>query len=398
MATENDLIAAEATPPSLSAIAVVRLSGRGASKAVETAMGLPEGRLRGMRRAMGDLGGIDSVVAVSWPRGKSYTGEEMVDIMCHGIPGISSAIVSRLESLGARKAGPGEFTRRAWMNGRVTAVDILSLSARIAGQACEAGAAGDIPGVLDLLLEEVEAVIEFEEDHGEGSLEALQERIAEAAVQAAAARKELRLMEILPRLYIMGPVNAGKSTLFNCLCGSERALVTDVPGTTRDGARATVLLSGRRVEIVDTAGTGGDDLDGRALEIALAGMRGSDRIAWLDPREIPPPPQLVRNRRTMLFHSRADEERGPAAWPLLSAATGEGIEKVMEFALESEATNPSSSMERIEALLSSALESARLQDLALSAECIREAIGELRREQDWGSAVERALERFCVGK
>lgn len=395
----SDLIAAQATPEAVSAISLVRLSGRGASRIVESIMGLPEGRLRGMRRSVGDFDGIDHLVAISWPEGRSYTGEEMVDLMCHGSPGTPSAVLNRLIVAGARQAEPGEFTRRAWLNGRLTEMDVLTLSARFRSLECS-GRAKDLNDRLGLLMVRTEAMIEFEEEHGIEGEVPMEELLKQAIGTAEEAAETTGRIEVLPRVFIMGPVNSGKSTLFNRLCGETAAIVSETPGTTRDGAERTVIIRGRAVRVCDTAGTGGDELDGLALDIAMAARRTGDRILWLDPKMEEPPDGILANHPAMKLASLSDRIGGTTlpGWHRLSTLRGTGLSAIEEFITAPEAGSPAIRLWKAADLLKQALSAWEGNDLALSAELITMATEELNAKERGSLAVERALDAFCVGK
>lgn len=398
MIEQNDLIAAVATPEAVSAIAVIRLSGIGATEAVEKLMDLTPGRLNGMRRVVGDFAGIDNLVAVSWPRGKSYTGEEMVDLMCHGAPGIPAEILAELERAGARRAEPGEFTRRAWLNGNLTEMDVMLLSAAYRNIRVE-NPSGIISS-LNLLLAETEALIEFGEEHEIGNTDEIKKLLEEAGTVISSIGDKLARLEILPRVFIMGPVNAGKSTLFNILCGKKAALVSEVPGTTRDGAEQTIFIRGRQVNLCDTAGTGGTGLDGIALEIAIERISDGDRILWLDPMQEEPPEWITANRSVMKVASRNDESGTvpEAGWHPFTAVSQKGIEEIISFITSLEKGSPSSVFIESHKKLCLAENAYENGDLALVSELVNGIMEDLNSPSSGPRAVERALEMFCVGK
>lgn len=399
MDCSSDLIAAKATPEAVSAISLVRLTGRGASRIVESIMGLPEGRLRGMRRSVGDFDGLDHLVAISWPEGRSYTGEEMVDLMCHGSPGTATAVLNRLLEAGARQAEPGEFTRRAWLNGRLTEMDVLTLSARFRSLECTDNAK-DLRDRLGILIMRTEAMIEFEEEHGIEAEDPIEDLLKQAILTAEEAAEITGRIEVLPRVFIMGPVNSGKSTLFNRLCGETAAIVSDTPGTTRDGAERTVDVRGRAVRICDTAGTGGDELDGMALDIAVATRRKGDRILWLDPAMEDPPGSIIAEHPSMKLASLCDISGTQTlpGWHRLSTLQGTGLSAIEEFITAPEGGSPARRVWRAADLLKDALSACEGNDMALAAEILRMATDELNTTERGSLAVERALEVFCVGK
>jgi len=399
MEQQNDLIAALATAQAVSAIALVRLSGKGASAVVEKLMKLKSGALTGRKRAVGDLAGIDYLVAISWALGKSYTGEEMVDLMCHGSPGTAARVLEVLEKNGARLAAPGEFTRRAWLNGRLSSLDVLTLSARYStgGQKVKSS---DLSEELSELTSELEGFIEFNEDHEVSDGSQITILLQSMKRRAKNLADTVRSTEILPRIFIMGPINAGKSTLFNRLNGKETVVVSSKPGTTRDGATRIVPLSGRYVEISDSAGCGGVELDSEAYALQERSLKSPDRIVWLDPYCYPPPVKLTENHEVLKCCSLAD--KAPAeckpGWLPVSSVSGLGVDKVIDFILTADLESPSWRLERMTSLLEDAISAAGSNDIALVAEIVSDVLREANMPQRYGDAVERALERFCVGK
>lgn len=397
MEKQSELIVALATPEAVSAISLVRLSGKGASKTVEKLMRLETGKLTGRKRAVGDLAGIDKLVAISWPAGRSYTGEEMIDLMCHGSPGTARRIIEELEKEGARIALPGEFTRRAWINGRLTALDVLTLSARYRNKK---GKETDLSAELKELKSEIEGMIEFNEDHeisGEDQVGVLLKRSKKKTEDLVL---EVRRAEILPRVFLMGPVNAGKSTLFNKLLGEEVVLVSSIPGTTRDGAKRTVSMSGRNVELCDTAGCGGESLDSKALKIVMESMKSGDRIIWMDTKCVLPENNLAESHEFLKVCSKSDRQKESVkeGWIPVSSATGEGMKDVIEFITATEKESPSWRLERMAELFEEAIEASKSNDMPLAAEIVSEILREAEEPEKCGDAVDRALERFCVGK
>ncbi len=392
---QSDLIAAKATPDATSAIAVVRLSGRGASNTVEEIMNLSAGSLHGRKRVVGTIAGAGKVVALSWKEGRSYTGEEMVEIMCHGIPGTTTEIMKLLEMKGARSAEPGEFTRRAWLNGKLTDTDILLLSARFRN--IPAGKTEQLAEEITDLLTETEALIEFSEEHMAADPDQIENNLCRLKKSAEEMKVRIEEIEIMPRVYIMGPVNAGKSTLFNLLCGEKAAVVSEVPGTTRDGAARQIFIQGRNIDLRDTAGTGGTVLDGEALSISLQTVRPEDRVIWMDHAQ--KEPDRIYSNKVIKIFSKNDEGREPSkGWISFSSFTGNGIEKIKQFITEPEDYSPSWKIGIVLKKIEDALRSSQHQDMALAAEQLKDALSVMNQGEALSAAVERALDSFCVGK
>ncbi|NDY56067.1 tRNA uridine-5-carboxymethylaminomethyl(34) synthesis GTPase MnmE [Desulfovibrio sulfodismutans] len=313
---DRDMIVARATPPGAGGLAVIRLSGRGCR---QTALALFRSSrpnftdLRPYRLHHGHLHTpdgrrIDEVLAAFMPGPGSYTGEDTVEISCHGGPATAAAIVAACIAKGARPAGPGEFTLRAFLNGRMDLSQAQAVAELIAAatpvQADMAlarldGAMGRLARELRQGLEALRAGVCLAVDFPEEDVECLSRE--EFAARAADVSDRIRkLLEANRRarpfregasVVLFGRVNAGKSRLFNALLGRERAIVTGVPGTTRDYLEETLDLSGMPVRLTDTAGLRetGDEAEAvgrdrgekrvKAAELALFVVDGAHPLA-----------------------------------------------------------------------------------------------------------------------
>jgi len=275
----NDTIAALSTPLGRSALAVVRLSGpdavavadrvfRGSAGALALA---PPRTLRHGHAVGPDDAVIDEVLAAVLPGPASYSGETMVEITCHGGDWSSSRLLGALLEAGARAARAGEFTERAFLNGRIdlaqaeAVADVIHAESELAHRLAARQVAGALSSGLSAiaeplrdLLAEVEARVDFAEDVGESALPG---HVARGLAEAGAALDALleganlgRKAREGARLAIVGRPNVGKSSLFNALLGEDRAIVTALPGTTRDAVSERLDLAGIPVRLVDTAG------------------------------------------------------------------------------------------------------------------------------------------------
>lgn len=269
----SDTIAAIATPPGAGGVGIVRISGPAAHDIAHALTGTVLAPRVAKLVRYADAGGetIDRGLALHFPKPRSFTGEDVVELHAHGSRIVLAELVARCVALGARHARPGEFSERAFVNGKIDLVQAEAIADLIAaGSQAQARAAlrsldGEfsrrVATLLDALIRlriHVEAAIDFPEEEidflGEprvlADLRALRAAVAETL---EAARCGQKLREGL-HVVIVGRPNAGKSSLLNALAGADRAIVTEIPGTTRDVLRETVAFDGIELTLADTAG------------------------------------------------------------------------------------------------------------------------------------------------
>ncbi|MDR1665775.1 MAG: tRNA uridine-5-carboxymethylaminomethyl(34) synthesis GTPase MnmE [Puniceicoccales bacterium] len=293
-----ETIVALSTPHGESGIAVVRLSGPMCGPMAQSIFGRPSLLPRhchhgSYRDKDGQI--LDSVLYVYFPQGHSYTGEEMLEISTHGNPFIVRKIIHDLVERGGRHAEPGEFTRRAFLNGKIdlcqaeAVADLIHAQSERDLKAAQRQLNGEfsryLQDLMDSLVKDlalVEAFLDFpEEDLPEESLQNLNEEIS------SALRTMERLLETHRRrppseirTVIAGPPNAGKSTLFNILLGQARALVSPTPGTTRDFIGESISLGSYGLRLVDTAGIRetSDETERQGIEKTREQLSSADLI------------------------------------------------------------------------------------------------------------------------
>ena len=426
---DSNTIAAVATAPGRGGVAVVRVSGPDAFHVAEKVSGRPvePGRIavRSFRLASGELADRGVLLAFAGPA--SYTGEDVVELQCHGGSVTPRRVLDACLAAGARIARRGEFTERAFLNGRM---DISAAEAVIDLVDARTGRAADdalarLEGartranreIYDMALSlsvRLEHALDVDEsDMTESYLEKID---GDFTALRAAVRKALsgahggRLLRQGALVVLAGPPNAGKSSLMNALLGEMRAIVSDMPGTTRDSIEEGLDIGGWPVRLVDTAGLR-DCADGVEAEgVRRAGLLAAraDIVLALDGPGFRHEPESCAER-TISVHSKCDLGRGPGL--NVSAKTGEGLDMLRaEIARRLDAlagdggeTGPAPG-ERELSLLEEALRhlgDGRFCDMAVAANAARaaaDALGRLSGAVYSDDLLDALFSRFCVGK
>ena len=454
----SDLIAAISTAPVPAAIGILRLSGPGALEAVDrvfrAARGGPMAAAPDRKLVYGTLldgqgSPIDQVLATVSRGPNSYTGEDTAELQCHGSPMVLTLGLEALCAAGARPAGPGEFTRRAFLNGRLDLPQAEAVGDLLEARtdAAVRTAAGQLGGALSRRVEAVynglvdlmahfHAVLDYPDEDidplTQGQLSQTLTR-SETALEALLAtfRRGQLLRQGVPAV-ILGKPNAGKSSLLNALLGYDRAIVTDVAGTTRDTVEEKVQVGHVLLRLCDTAGLRdtGDAVErlgvqrtrdaARQAALALLVLDGSRPLTAEDEDAIATaaavPRQLVIVNKTDLpagVEPAALSQRFGQVYPL-SAATGEGVDALCRAVealypagrqaqgeLLTNARQADAVARSLEAVRSArrALEDGMTPDVVLTdAEAALEALGELNGKRIREDLVQTIFSRFCVGK
>lgn len=365
----HDTIAAISTAAGRAGLAVVRVSGPDA-RAMAEATGFPE--LEARRATYGRLrhpeggGLVDRVVATLYASPASYTGEDVVEIGCHGGVLGPQLVLDAVTAAGCRPAEPGEFTRRAFLNGKM---DLLQVEAtqdlvearsgalhRAALFQLERGLSRRVEELRERLVEILALLaydIDFPEEDDGPVDPARITRAAEDLLDGLAGllrhAPEGELLREGALTVIAGRPNAGKSSLFNALLGVERAIVTEHPGTTRDAIEATVAVEGYPFRLVDTAGLrdGGGAVEELGIEVARGYLERADLVLFCveasrrltaDERgfleELEGPGRVVRLRTKADLTGGGSDATGDGGWLAVSARTGKGMAALRRRLLE----------------------------------------------------------------
>ncbi len=295
-------IAAVATASGRGAIGIVRLSGdRARDIATRIVKQLPPPRYAALRHFYReDKDTIDRGLIIYFPGPASYTGEDMVEFHTHGGPAVIRELMQTLYAAGAVPARPGEFTERAFLNGKLdllqaeAVADLISVSTQRGLRSANLAITGhfsntinSIAAQLKNIRAELEATIDFgdeasvnvEVDH---LINPLLSVTADVSLLLERAHKGARLARGV-RVVLVGPPNVGKSTLLNALSGQERAIVSDVPGTTRDVLSTEIDIGGVLITLLDTAGlrVAREEIEREGIRRALKEVQAADLILWL---------------------------------------------------------------------------------------------------------------------
>lgn len=346
--SERDTIFALSSGQPPAAVSVIRISGSKAHQAGERIAGtLPPSRSAAVRELRNPGSGelLDEALVLRFDSPASATGEDIVEFQCHGGRAVVDSIIGALTSLpGLRSALPGEFTRRAFESGRIDLTEAEGLADLIEAETqsqrrsaialAEGGLrkqVGDWQARLLSLSAEAERAIDYDEDDG-GVEPALSSDCASLAseLQEWLDRPPVERLKGGARVVVAGPPNSGKSSLLNAIAGEERAIVTDIAGTTRDHIELPLALDGIPLLLTDTAGLRetADAVERIGVERTSKLIETADILLWLgDLDSVPEHP------RTILVHSKADlpeREAIPKGAFAVSAINGQGLAELLQ--------------------------------------------------------------------
>ena len=446
----TDTIAAIATPAGPGGIGVVRVSGPRALAIAQAFLGRRPKPRFAHRCRFRDGGGelIDDGLLLAFPGPKSFTGEDVVELQAHGSPVLLAALLRRCVELGARLARPGEFSERAFLNDKLdlaqaeAVADLIAAGSESAARAAMRSLDGEFSRRVDALARQlvelrvyVEAAIDFPEEEID-FLRTDEVRARFAAIDLslhellAGARRGQRLRDGL-NVVILGAPNVGKSSLLNALAGHDRAIVTAIPGTTRDVLREHLSVDGLPITIIDTAGLREtrDEVESEGIARANREARRADLVLWVEAPEIRDPGPGARDSEEpgsrpprLTIHNKLDltggepriERREDGVHVHLSAKTGAGLDLLRQALLQhagladGSVGDFSARARHVEALVrcQEQLASARAHALTtgdgeLAAEDLRlahEALGEITGRFRADDLLGQIFSSFCIGK
>jgi tRNA modification GTPase len=349
-----DTIVAPATPVGRSALAIVRIDGPLSAAILEKLAGVqPPARVAALTYIHYSGEPLDECIAVRYVAPHSFTGNDLVELILHGSPVIVESVIRAAVELGARAAEPGEFTERAVLNGKLDLVQAESIAdvinARTSLQAKLSLA--NLEGVLSRratairesllsLISRLEAALDFSEEGYEfvtrdDAIQQLDAAISEALVLLETFRRGRATTAGLSAV-ILGRPNAGKSTLLNRLVGSDRAIVTPIPGTTRDIVRETIEVGGLPVTFADTAGLrhSGDAVESIGIERARRAAETADILLYLIDASLglsdEDGDEIARLRDPIVIYTKIDVAPAPAGAIGISVTADRGMRELLD--------------------------------------------------------------------
>ena len=344
-------IVACSTPPGVSGIAVVRISGKDAIKNISAFVkDNPFNEKTPLSKVcfLVDKDGLifDEAVITSYVKPNSYTGENLVEISCHGNPNIVSKIIDLSVESGSTLAEPGEFTKTAFLNGKLDLSEAESVSAIIHSKSITGAKAGvkNLKGGLSNKINSVKsslvsvvANLEFNLDISEDDLQPnlleSSKKVVRVAIESLGgfllAFRETKMFQAGASVVILGPPNAGKSTLFNCLVNKNQSIVTDVEGTTRDVVEKNIDINGLPVLLKDTAGIRepGDSVEKIGVERSFVEAKEADLVIVLNDSEL-----VFNDSKHLYVFNKSDIASPDKEYDLsISAKTGDNIQELKKL-------------------------------------------------------------------
>ncbi len=445
-----DVIAAVATPPGRGGVGIVRVSGESLGPIVAGVIGRPLApriaTAAAFRGANGET--LDQGIALFFPAPASYTGEDVLELQGHGGPAVLALVLRRCLDLGARLAEPGEFTKRAFLNDKIdlaqaeAVADLISATTTAGVRAAARSLVGEFSREVRVLLDQlvdlrvfIEAILDFPEEELDflraGDIADKIQRMQKILEALLARSRPGRLLLEGLQVVLIGQPNVGKSSLLNQLVGEDRAIVTPVPGTTRDAIYSSVEVEGIPLHVIDTAGLREteDAVEQIGIARTWAEIERADLALVITDARAPQHPDddaivarldaslprvIVRNKIDLTEVAPRRASSGGAAEIWLSAKTGNGLDllrrAILDVAGAGEDTHGAflARERHLRALLSAqehlALAATHLTStpaLELCAEDLRQAhdaLGEITGAHTADDLLGAIFSRFCIGK
>jgi len=446
MINHNDTIAAVSTPPGIGGISVIRISGVDCTKILEKIFksNLSAKEMQSHHIYYGkifdDNSLIDEVLVSVFKKPNSFTGEDVLEISCHGGSFVTQRVLQTILRNGARHAEKGEFTKRAFLNGKIdlteaeAVIDLIQASTKHSLESALFQLEGKLHHAIKLILDDISTIrseIELDIDFSDQGLEhkkyedyliVLKEIKTKIGRLISSAQEGLILHDGY-RVVIAGPPNAGKSSVFNKIIENERAIVTEIPGTTRDYIEEDIALEGYLIKLFDTAGLRerADEIERFGIEKAYKILKNAHLILWIEDCTVSRETSIpsfegtklisVMNKSDLIEKKEIEVEESI----FVSAKTGNGINRlkqeiiknvdIQKFDLTGGIITNSrqlSAAEKSLKAINQAIETTEAEkglefiafDLHEASEYLEEIIGKISSED----IINSIFDRFCVGK
>ncbi|WVH09017.1 MAG: tRNA-5-carboxymethylaminomethyl-2-thiouridine(34) synthesis protein MnmE [Fluviibacter phosphoraccumulans EoVTN8] len=442
----NSPIAAIATAPGRGGVGIVRLSGAGLASWIQSLTGKPQSasfaqpRIATLTQFLDDAGQVlDEGLLIYFVGPHSFTGEDVIELQGHGGPVVMQLLLSRCLDLGARLAEPGEFTRRAFLNGKLdlaqaeAVADLINASTATAARSAVRSLQGDFSRAIDALMDPLielraltEATLDFPEEEVDFlksiQAEARLQNICEALGTVQASARQKKLLQDGLTVVLIGQPNVGKSSLLNALAGEDLAIVTPVAGTTRDVVRAHLQIEGVPLHVIDTAGLHetsdeverlGIERTWKEIEKADVAVLLTDAQHGLTAAEEVIIARLPEGTTRVIVQNKIDLAAGAVTGAdvvAISAKKGTGVDRLRARLLQIASWQPGESLfiarERHLRALSEAAEhlataAATLSALEIFAEELRlahKALQSITGEYTPDDLLGAIFSKFCIGK
>lgn len=437
MNDSNTTIAAISTPHGIGAIGIVRISGPDAASIADKVFQSQAGSVSDFspnRMVVGDIISDrikEHCMLAYFKAPRSYTGEDMVELYCHGGIKLMDSVLKLVINAGARPALNGEFTKRAFLNGKLAlsdaegVIDMINAESEAAINAGYRLMSGRLSSEIRRLTDRLQNAVSGLEAALDYPEELEEDTRAEAAIIIEEALKDLyglyetaesgKMIKYGINAAIIGPPNAGKSSLLNAILKEDRVIVSEIAGTTRDTVSESVEIKGNRINFIDTAGIrkSGDYIEKQGVERAYKAISGADIVIKVVDATTNEIIESDPNKTTITVYNKTDISKAPKGAFAISAKTGKGIDRLLEKILELKTSGKSEGGEiitnirhvdaikrAIDSLIRAKAEfsCAPTDCLTLDIKAAYMALGEIDGSTASEKIIDEIFSRFCVGK